>query len=278
MCPEPGKCKYGRVATAADDLADFTRESLTFDGVSHEVFRTGSGPAVIVIAEMPGITPRVAQFARRLAGHGMTAVLPDLFGVPGRPPSGGYMATSLARACISREFHILATNKTSPVVRWLRGLASVEHSRCGGPGVAVVGMCFTGGFALAMAVDPSVVAPVMSQPGLPAGVTVASRRALGLDESDLDQIKQRTADRLCVMGLRFTGDKASPPERFDRLRDELGDAFIAVEIDSSPGNEWGYRKAAHSVLTEDYIDTPGSPTRQALDDVIEFCATRLEVS
>lgn len=268
----------GGMNSAPEALADFSQESVTLVGETRQVYRIGEGPAVIVIAEMPGITPRVADFARRLADHGLTAVMPDLFGTPGREPSGAYMASSLARACISREFHILASDKTSPVVSWLRALARQEHQRCGGPGVGVVGMCFTGGFALAMTVDPVVIAPVMSQPGLPVGLTSSGRRGLGLDPADLSTIKQRTEDGMCVMGLRFTGDRAAPAERFQRLRDELGESFISVEIDSSPGNEWGYRKAAHSVLTEDYIDTPGSPTRQAMDDVIEFCTSRLITS
>jgi len=266
---------------AEEVLADFERSPMQIDGIVRDVYRLqpddGPGPAVIVISEIPGITPLVAEFARRLAQRGMTAVLPDLFGVPGRTPSPGYLANSLVRTCIRREFHVLAMNKTSPVVGWLRGLARVEHQLWGGPGVGVVGMCFTGGFALAMTVDPVVVAPVMSQPSLPVGITSSARRALGLDAADLEAIKARTDDGLCVLGLRFTGDRASPPERFDRLRDELGDAFIAVEIDSSPGNSWGYRKAAHSVLTEDYNDAPGSPTQRAMSDVLDFCATRLNV-
>jgi hypothetical protein len=80
------------------------------------------------------------------------------------------------------------------------------------------------------------------------------------------------------MGMRFTGDKGSPAEKFVHLRAELGENFIGVEIDSSPGNPWGYRKAAHSVLTEDYSDAEGSPTRQALEDVLNFFTTRLTVT
>ena len=263
---------------ALDALADYTCETTTMIGRRHDVYRIGSGPAVIVLTEMPGITPRVADFGRRVAARGMTALLPDLFGTPGKPVSNGYLASSMARACINREFHVFATKKTSPVVAWLRALAEQEHRRCGGPGVAVVGMCFTGGFALAMAVDPVVVAPVMSQPGLPVGLTGMARGSLGLDPADLVAVKQRTDDGMCVMGLRFTSDRLSPPERFATLRRELGDAFIAVEIDSSPGNPWGYPKDAHSVLTEHYSDASGSPTREAMADVLDFCATRLQVA
>ena len=253
-------------------------EHVTLLGSTRPVYRTGSGPAVIVIHEIPGLTPLVAEFGRRVAARGMTAVMPSLLGTPGRPPSGAYMAESMARVCISREFAVLAKGRTSPMTRWLRSLAVKEHARCGGPGVGVVGMCLTGGFALAMMVDDTVVAPVLSQPSLPMAVLPGAKSDLGIDDDDLAEVRRRADTGTCVMGLRFTGDKISPPERFDRLRRELGDNFIGVEIDSSPGNQWGYRKDAHSVLTEDYSDEEGSPTREALEQVLGFFAERLEVA
>jgi hypothetical protein len=109
-------------------------------------------------------------------------------------------------------------------------------------------------------------------------VSERHRRALGLSDEDLAAVKRRADDGLCVMGLRFRGDKKSPSERFARLRDELGENFIGVEIDSSEPNPWGLRNAAHSVLTEDYSDALGSPTRQALDGVLAFLASRLGVT
>lgn len=258
-------------------LAGYATEAVTLLGATRTVYRTGSGPAVIVIHEIPGITPLVAEFGRKVAERGMTAVLPDLFGVPGRAPTNGYVAASMARACVNREFTVLATGRTSPVTQWLRALARQEHERAGGPGVGAVGMCLTGGFALAMMVDPVVVAPVLSQPSLPLGVTAGHRRDLGISPADLDVVKDRVAEGTCVIGLRFSGDRLSPPERFGRLRAELGDGFIGVEIDSAVGNPWGYRKAAHSVLTEDYSDEEGSPTRLALEQVLDFFADRLEI-
>ena len=258
-------------------LTGYTAEQVTLIGETKTVYRTGSGPAVIVIHEIPGITPLVAEFGRKVAERGMTAVLPDLFGTPGRPPSGSYIASSMARACVNREFTILATKKSSPVTKWLRALAAEEHDRCGGPGVGAVGMCLTGGFALAMMVDPVVVAPVLSQPSLPFAIGAKTSRDVGLSDQDLSMVKQRVDAGACVIGLRFTGDRAVPAARFARLRDELGDGFVGVEIDSSVGNPWGYRKAAHSVLTEDYSDAEGSPTRAALEQVLEFFSDRLEV-
>jgi dienelactone hydrolase len=109
------------------------------NGRTRHVYRRGSGPAVIIIHEMPGITPHVAQFARRVADHGMTVVLPDLLGTPGRPMTIPYALSSLARACVSKEFTLLALNKTSPIVDYLRDLARYEHEVHGGPGVGAPG-------------------------------------------------------------------------------------------------------------------------------------------
>ena len=258
-----------------DALQGFEHTTFTAEGDTRAVYRTGSGPAVIVMSEIPGITPNVARFARFVADAGFTAVMPHVFGDDGRDVSNGYAAGSLARACISREFTVLALGKTSPITTWLRALATHEHGRCGGPGVGAVGMCFTGGFALGMMVDDVVLAPVLSQPSLPFPVSKAHRRSIGVSEADTRRIQERALAGTCVLGLRFTGDKLSPPERFEHLRELLGDAFVAVELDSSPGNPHGHRKTAHSVLTEDLDDRPGTPTRAALDRVLEFFAERL---
>jgi len=258
-----------------DTLNDFERSEFTAEGTTRTIYRTGTGPAVIVVNEIPGITPNVARFARMVAGIGCTAVMPHLFGDDGREPTIPYLLRSMAGGCVSKEFTVMALNRTSPVTTWLRALARSEHERCGGPGVGAVGMCFTGGFALAMMVDDVVVAPVLSQPSLPFPIGRNRRRALGISDSDVDRVVERVAQGVCVLGLRFTGDKTSPPERFAALRELLGDGFVGVELDSSAGNEHGHRKAAHSVLTEDLDDRPGTPTREALDQVLELFRSRL---
>jgi dienelactone hydrolase len=259
------------------ELEGYTRTSFTSQGKTRDVFVTGSGPAVIVISEIPGITPRVAEFGRRVASVGCTAWLPSVFGEPGRAPSGAYTLRSVVPACVSSEFAAFALGRTSPITVWLRDLARHAHDECGGPGVGVVGMCFTGGFALAMTVDDLVLAPVMSQPALPMPLGAKRRRDLGLSARDLAAIKARCAAEpdLCVLGLRFTHDRSVPPERFQRLRDELGDHFVGVEIDSSPGNPHGHPRMAHSVLTEHLQDQEGTPTRDALDRVLELFRSRL---
>jgi len=268
------KSDTGQWSTA---LAGFTEESFEAGGKRRTVFRAGSGPAVIVISEMPAITPLVAEVGRRAAGVGCTAVMPSIFGDPGRPASGAYLFRSIGPACISREFSAFARNRTSPITVWLRQLAAAEHERCGGPGVGVVGMCFTGGFALAMMVDDIVLAPVLSQPSLPFPLSKRYKADLGISEKDLRRVKERTAEGACLLGLRFSHDPFSFEERFAALRRELGDAFIAVEIDSSPGNPHGHPQKAHSVLTEHLQDREGTPTRAALDQTLAFCCERLGV-
>lgn len=257
-----------------DAVPGFDVTTFTHGGRTHEVYRAGAGPAVVVIHEMPGLHPGVTAFGQRLVEAGYRVYLPSIFGRPGKPFGGSEMRRSLWQVCVSREFVLLA-DRTPPAVTWLRALAAQAHAECGGPGVGAVGMCFTGGFALAMAVEPAVLAPVLSQPGLPAPLTARKRAALALDPADLATVKTRTGDGLCVLGLRFSEDRGSPPERFATLRRELGDSFEAIEIDSSPGNPHGIRKNAHSVLTVDLVDTPGHPTRAALDRVLAFFAERL---
>jgi dienelactone hydrolase len=259
---------------AQNELAGFDCEPFTAEGKTRDLYRTGSGPAVIVMSEIPGITPLVAEFGRKVAAIGCTAVLPNMFGTPGKPQSVAYALQSAFHACISHEFSTMASGRTSPITTWLRALAKAEHERCGGPGVGAVGMCLTGGFALAMMVDDTVVAPVLSQPSLPFPIG-ARKKDLGISAADLARVKERAAQGTDVLGLRFTGDPMCPPQRFERLREELGQHFIAVEIDSSAGNPHGHPKQAHSVLTEHLQDSEGTPTRAALDQVLTFYKERL---
>jgi dienelactone hydrolase len=257
-------------------LEAFSTSQFTADGVTHPVHRGGAGPGVVIIHEIPGITPEVAGFAEKVVAAGYTVLLPELFGTKGKPLSGGYLAGQLMRACISREFHVLASGSSSPITRWLRALCRDLHEELGGPGVGALGMCLTGNFALALMVDPWVMAPVLSQPSLPFPVGAARRRALHLSDGDLEVVKQRVREEgQCVLGLRFTNDPMCPGERFERLRDELGDGFEGIEIDSSPGNAFDIPGSAHSVVTNDLVDEAGHPSREALDRILVFFGERL---
>lgn len=242
---------------------------------TRDVYRLGSGPGVVIMHEIPGITPEVVGFARRVVDEGFTVYIPHLFGTPGKPLSIGYMAGQIARACISREFSVLAKGESSPITQWLRALCRLAHEECGGPGVGAIGMCLTGNFALSLMVDPWVMAPVLSQPSLPFGISKTHRSALHLSSSDLETAKRRAREGCGVLGLRFTHDPMCPPERFETLRREFGTDFESIEIDSSAGNPNGIPRAAHSVVTNDLVDEAGHPTRAALDRVLAVFRERL---
>jgi dienelactone hydrolase len=265
------------------DLATYEQYPFTDGAFTHTVYRKGAGPVVVVITEMPGISPMVVGFADRVVSLGCTAVLPDLFGDAGKDPEAlnrlgvlAYGLRSIGGACISREFSVLAAGRSSPVITWLRALARREHARAGGPGVGVVGMCFTGGFALAMAVDDLVLAPVLSQPSLPFGLGGSRRGGVDTSDAELGVVRARCdAEGLRVLGLRFDGDPFVPAERFAFLRERLGDGFVAVELHQDDRHPDGPLTKAHSVLTGDLVDEPGEPTRAALDQVLELFRTKL---
>ena len=189
-------------------LDGFSRSSFTHEGVTRDVYRAGSGPAVIVIHEMPGLTPKVAAFGTRVADAGFTAVLPSLFGVPGRRPTTGYLVRELVRGCVAREFTSWARQRTSPITVWCRALAGSLHAELGGKGVGAIGMCFTGGFALAMMIDDHTVAPVVSQPSVPFAIGRRRAASIDLSPADRERVRARAMAGCDVLGLRYTGDKA----------------------------------------------------------------------
>jgi dienelactone hydrolase len=252
-------------------------ETFEFDhaGRTRTVLRRGQGPPVVVMHEIPGITPQVAWFARTLADAGFTVWMPNLFGTPGQPLSTRYAVGQMLRACVSREFRLLAAHRSSPITDWLRALCRAAHAEIGGRGVGAIGMCLTGNFALALMMEPCLLAPVLSQPSLPVPLGAERRAALHVSPQELANLKRRvTGEGACVLGLRFTRDPMCPPQRFETLRRELGSGFEGIEIDSSLGNPEG-NKTPHSVLTTDLVDEAGHPTREALERTIGFFRERL---
>jgi dienelactone hydrolase len=258
--------------TQHDQLEDFERRDLTFLGQNRTVYVAGTGPAVIVMSEMPGIYPLVARFARWVRDAGFTVWMPHLFGFDGRPLSTGYMLSSMFRGCISREFRAFAANASSPVIDWLRALAAHAHPLCGGRGVGAIGMCFTGNFALSLMLEPAVRAPVLAQPSLPIG----QRAGMHIAPAELAQIKERMErEDLTVLAYRFAGDAFCRAERFAAYQEALGDRFVGRVLPDTAANPKAPMRNPHSVVTAHLIDREGEPTRQAVDEILGFFRTRL---
>ena len=258
------------------DLTGWEPAPFTGGGVTHDVYRKGAGPGVVLIPEIPGIHPAVLGLGHHLVDNGFTVAIPSRFGKPGKPITPGYAAATIARACVSREFAAFATNAQRPVTAFLRALARDLNATTPGKGVGVIGQCFPGGFARAAAVDDAVLAPVLSQPSVPVALTLRQRRDPGLSEAELGVIADRVAtDGLCALGLRFSEDQMAPGDRFATLRARLGDAFEVIEIDSSPGNPHGLPRSAHSVLTDQIREVDEHPAYEARKRVVQFLAERL---
>jgi len=260
-----------------DRLEDFIRREITLNDVTKVVYVAGSGPAVIVMAEMPGISPQVARFARWVRDAGLTVYLPSLFGRDGAVADADLGAVVFRHACISAEFHAFAANQSSPqsspVTQWLRALAKLAHAECGGPGVGAIGMCFTGNFALTMMLEPAMLAPVLCQPALPlddpAGIEAAP--------DELAAVRKRLErEELTVLAYRFEGDRFCRAQRFAAYAEALGERFVARVLPDQAANpdvpSFFARHVAcpHSVVTVHLIDEAGQPTVAARDEILLF--------
>ena len=261
-----------------DPLSDFERRQITLLDTTKLVFVAGTGPAVIVMTEMPGISPHVARFARWVRDAGFTVWMPNLFGEPGRPVSLGYSLRSMIKGCISAEFRAFAANASSPVTHWLRALAAHAHPLSGGKGVGAIGMCFTGNFALTMMLEPAMLAPVLSQPSLPLD------RPDGVESppDELAAVRARLErDDLSVLAYRFAGDRFCTAQRFAAYAEALGERFVARVLPASAANPDPppfFAKIVacpHSVVTAHLVDEAGHPTIAARDEILAFFARRL---
>ncbi|MDB4931778.1 MAG: hypothetical protein JWM10_4262 [Myxococcaceae bacterium] len=269
-----------RASTQDDPLDDFERRVETFDGAAKTVYVGGDGPAVVVLAEMPGISPQVARFARWVRDAGFAVYLPSLFGRDGAYPRADEGRAVLQRACVSAEFRAFAADESSPVTRWLRALARRAHDERGGPGVGAIGMCFTGNFALAMMLERAVLAPVVCQPSLPFGHPAA----IGLAPDEAAAVRERLVrEDLTVLAYRFEGDRHCPAERFAAYASALGERFVARVLPASAANPDPPPFSAevvgcpHSVVTAHLVDAAGEPTIAARDEIIAFFGRRLGV-
>lgn len=262
-----------------DPLDDFDHRDIALLGRKHRVYTIGSGPAVIVMTEMPGISPHVARFSRWVRDAGFTVYMPSLFGRDGALVSAEEGVTVMQRACVSAEFRAFAANESSPVTVWLRALAKFAHEECGGPGVGAIGMCFTGNFALSMMLEPAMLAPVVSQPSLPLN----DPAGMAMAPEELATVRERLErEDLTVMAYRFAGDKFCKAQRFAAFSEALGDRFVARVLPDSAANTdlppffATHVTTPHSVVTAHLIDEAGQPTIAARDEILAFFKHRLK--
>lgn len=262
-------------------MEDFENFTHTENGITHTVYKKGKGPGIIIMHELPGMILECVEFARKISDAGYTVYLPLFFGEPGEkntiPSLAFATAKYFAELCVSKEFAIFSAGKTSPIVDWLKGLCRLAHKECGYGGVGAIGMCLTGGFAIPMLVEPSLMAPVLSQPSLPIGAAGEAKKSLGCSDADFQKACLRAkTEKIPVLGFKFTHDILAANEKFDNLKSELGDLFIENRIDSGPNNPDRYPLYAHSVFTVNYNTGESSPTGLAFRQLLDFFQERLK--
>lgn len=238
-------------------LAGFESFPFVVDGVEKTVYRRGDGPAIVLIHELPGMVPECVDLARKIADEGYTVYMPLLFG----EPNANYGMTPLLWPCVWKEFSVLSTDGHSPAADWLRALARRAFAERGGKGVAAIGMCFTGRFALSLMMEKETVAPVICQPG-----ASYSDAAMGIPRAEWDNAVKRSKDEnIPVLGMRFEGDFLCKAARFDTLREGFGERFREVVL---PGKK-------HSVLTVHFKDMTEAERTRVWSELTGFLAERL---
>lgn len=256
-----------------DELRDFEVRTFTFDECSRRVYLQGTGPGVIVLSEMPGISPELARFARWTSQAGYSVYVPSLFGKDGAVVSTSEALDIFKSTCISREFQALAAGEDRPVVRWLRQLAKQVRLETVGPGVGVIGMCFTGNFAISLMIEQDVRVAVACHPSLP----LDSPDEIDLTPQETVGIRQRIeAEGLGILGVRFDNDRWCTKARFEKLRTSLGDGFEMLEVPGTGANPVAppffqdIVGCPHGVVTAHLVDQAGSPTLKARDEIHAF--------
>jgi dienelactone hydrolase len=229
--------------------------------ITHDVYRRGSGAPVVLIQELPGIGPETLRLADEFVANGFEIVLPHLFGPLGKISTGGNL---LRVFCMRREFHLFENNRTSPIVDWLKALC--RDVRGTHKGVGVIGMCLTGNFAISLMGDDAVLAAVSSQPSMP----LMKAGELHMSAADIDTIRERIEATAPMHAYRFAGDPMCNAVKYKAIDAAFNnDGITRIHTHTLPGK-------GHSVLTLDFVDEQGDPTRAALDEILAYFGTQLK--
>jgi dienelactone hydrolase len=241
--------------------SSFAAQTTKGHRINHDIYTKGAGPVVVIIQELPGIGPETLHLADKFETEGFTVVLPHLFGPLGKISVGGNL---LRVMCMRREFRLFARGKTSPVVDWLRALCQKLKDDHGVPGVATIGMCLTGNFAISLMADDAVLAGVASQPSMP----VNDQHALHMSNGDIKAIREKLDKVGPMKAYRIEGDTICKAEKFAAFERTFNDDSQRIELNTLPGK-------GHSVLTLDFVDEDGHPTKEAFDNIVGYFRKQL---
>ena len=255
------------MSTAATQISDYQKsrfEAQTSDGhsIAHDIYRRGSGAPVVLLQELPGIGQETLSLADQLVNAGFEVVMPHLFGPLGKTSITGNLVRVM---CLRKEFHLISSGRSSPIADWIRLLCREVRDQSGVEGVGIIGMCLTGNFAIQLIGDDSVLAAVASQPAMP----FFKQGELHMSPDDIMQSRNALDNKGPMRVLRFEGDPLCTAEKSECIHRAFNDeGTTRVQELTLPGK-------GHSVLTLDFVDTAGHPTRAALENVIQYFSSRL---
>jgi dienelactone hydrolase len=273
-----------RLASLEELLARFPSRTFTAgrdrrgEPITHEVLESepsgDARPSVIVLHELPGLSVEALRFGRCLVDAGFRVHLPLLYGAAGR--SSVASGTRDALWCLRHELDLFAAGAANPLADWVRALVR-DVAAPGTPRVGVVGMCMTGGIAIAALAEAATGAAVASQPALPMRPpcrVMRGRADLGIDEPTL---AAAVASPAPLLALRYDRDPIAAAERFRTLRERFTDGTPPELSAPSPDvrvQAWERLRLVtvqgreHSVLTLD-------PSEPAILETIGFLVGHL---
>lgn len=246
----------------AYEAFDFAATTHKGDELSYTVYHRGEGKPVVLIQELPGIGQEMLRLADEFVEKGYQVFMPHLFGPIGKLSMGGNMVRVM---CMRKAFSLFATNKSSPIVDWLKACCQHVRDLTQTSGVGVIGMCLTGNFAITLIGDDSVLAAVASQPAMP----FSGQKHLHMSSEDIAAAKAAIDQKGAVQALRFEDDPLSTATKFKCFHEAFNDDGVErVQLKVMPGK-------GHSVLTTDFVNEAGHPTREALDQVFTYFDEKL---
>jgi dienelactone hydrolase len=254
---------HSQTMSAITQIKDYIKEEYSFKMrnnkiATHDVYTQGTGKKVVVIIqELPGIGQETLSLADKFFERGYTVVLPHLFGPLGKIAIAGNL---MRVVCMRREFKIFAKNESSPVVDFLSQLCSALKAKYKVKGVAVIGMCLTGNFAISLMANEDVLAGFASQPSL----AILKEKSLHMSSGEIENIK-KNIDKVGPMHCgRFEKDPLCTHKKIELLDSTFNqDDMERIIFHEIPGK-------GHAILTLDFVNEEGHPTYKTLERVFEY--------
>jgi dienelactone hydrolase len=232
------------------------------DGFERTMLRTGprTGAPILLLHELPGMTPEDMDLARHLGTDGFSVYLPLLFGAVGQHNArAGYR-----QSCQHDEFVCHARSTRSPILDYL-GRITDKILEDAGPAhpLGIIGMCLTGILPLAL-LRPRVEAAVLCQPTVPF-TTLALGRPIGRQKKDLglgpDDLQHARGSHVPMLLTHYLSDHLCPPDRVQVIEDTFSRRVATI----------GVAGKGHSTLATDC-----SPPAYA--DTVRYLRVRLGMS